>query len=106
MIQNYVRLWLDDAALGCGSRAVIVHDVGHKLARLVEPATGRRTTIEKDLLRHAAPIEPVPWHRLAVDLDRARRAIRLHGGVRTPPAVLKQLAAECRALATHQSAAA
>jgi hypothetical protein len=40
-IHSYVSLWLDDARLGCGSRAVLVYDVGHKLARLVEVSTGR-----------------------------------------------------------------
>jgi hypothetical protein len=79
IIDGYYRLWLDHPTFGAGWRAVVVYDIGHRLAHIVEPTTGAIGTIPKEALRQSRPVESPRWRRIARQIRTVRRNARTHG---------------------------
>jgi hypothetical protein len=78
-IDGYYRLWLDHPTFGAGWRAVVVYDIGHRLAHILEPTTGALGTVPKEALRNARPIERPRWRRILRQIKTLRRNARTHG---------------------------
>jgi hypothetical protein len=78
-IDGYCRLWLNHPSFGAGWRAVVVYDIGRRLAHIFEPTTGALGAVPKEALRDARPIERPRWRRILRQIATLRRNARAYG---------------------------